>query len=106
MKRESREQAFESYFTEIYGERWPALRAALAREPQRETLHNPYGGDYEDYILDKASLAPVENLRLEPGLHIADFCASPGGKSLASIFRLRGEGEWFCNDLSPARLTR
>jgi 16S rRNA C967 or C1407 C5-methylase (RsmB/RsmF family) len=95
---------FAAYFAAVYGERWPALRAALEDEPRKTTLSNPFG--LQDYALDEASLYPVKHLDLQPGQRIADLCASPGGKSLAGIFALKGEGQWFCNDLSPVRTTR
>lgn len=99
-------EAFDQHFAALYGERWPALRASLLIEPRKHTLLNPFSQDLQNYILDEASLVPVKHLAAAPGQRVADFCASPGGKSLASIFALGGEGEWFCNDLSPNRVAR
>jgi hypothetical protein len=103
MKRNSVEE-FDSHFAGAFGARWPALRAALLAPVRKTTLDNPFA--LQNYALDEASLAPVKALDLRPGSRFADFCASPGGKSLAAIFALRAEGEFFCNDLSPARVTR
>jgi 16S rRNA C967 or C1407 C5-methylase (RsmB/RsmF family) len=100
----SSEEAFDAFFAGVYGARWPGLREALEREPRKITLRNPFGR--ADYLLDEASLAPVRALDLRPGLAYADLCASPGGKSLAAICELRGEGTWLLNDLSPARVAR
>lgn len=36
--------------------------------------------------MDAASLLPVVALGLEPGDDFADFCAAPGGKTLAVAF--------------------
>ncbi len=95
---------FEEHFATVYGERWPALRAALTTEAKKVQLTNPFG--LAEYALDPASLYPVEALDLKPGQVVADFCSSPGGKSLAGIFALRGQADWHCNDLSPARVAR
>ncbi len=103
MKKDSAQQ-FETHFSALYGERWVHLRAALLAAPKKISMINPFG--LAEYALDPASLYPIEQLDLKPGMRIADFCASPGGKSLAGIFALRGQGEWFCNDLSPGRVAR
>lgn len=96
--------AFEDHFAAIYGERWPGLRAALLRDLRQEVLQNPFG--LQDYRLDAASLLPPRQLQVLAGECVADFCASPGGKSLAMIFALRGEAHWFLNDMSPGRVQR
>jgi 16S rRNA C967 or C1407 C5-methylase (RsmB/RsmF family) len=100
------ESALDAYFQEVYGERWAPLKQNLLGDISKETLINPFGRDLQDYSLDRASLLPVKNLKVEKGQHIADFCASPGGKSLAMIFALGGEAFWWLNDLSPARVGR
>lgn len=82
------------------------MKAALLLEPEKTVLKNPFGGGLQDYALDKASVLPVQALDFKAGDTMADFCASPGGKSVCAIFQARGEGRWFCNDLSPARVKR
>lgn len=99
-------QAFEEYFSSIYKDRWPSLRAALLREPRHEKLRNPFGPQYSDYSLDAASVLAARNLGSLPGDRTADFCSSPGGKALTLIFATHGEGEWHLNDLSPNRVQR
>lgn len=98
--------AFDPHFGEIWGGRWPLLRAALLAEPRKVHLQNPFSEKLQGYSLDAASLAPVRHLESQPGDKIADFCASPGGKLIASIFSLQGEASWVCNDLSPNRVAR
>jgi 16S rRNA C967 or C1407 C5-methylase (RsmB/RsmF family) len=105
-KNSPRLDQFNSYFFSCYGERWESLRAALLDQAPKFQLRNPFGNELSDYSLDPASLYPVQYLSVEPGDHIADFCASPGGKSLAMIFAVKGEAHWFCNDLSPGRVAR
>lgn len=99
-------EAFEQHFGELYGERWPALKAALLVEPRRAHLQNPFSKELQGYTLDEASLAPVRHLNIRPGDQVADFCSSPGGKLVASIFAIQGQGHWIANDLSPARVAR
>lgn len=95
---------FEAHFARIFGARWKALRAALLVEPRKAVLSNPFG--LQDYALDEGSLAAAEALDVKPGESVADLCASPGGKSLVTLFAARGQGQWLCNDLSPARVKR
>ena len=107
MKREiSREHLFEEEFARVYGERWPRLKAALLEPSAKIVLKNPFSVDLQDYSLDAASVAASQALDVKRGMRVADFCASPGGKSIASIFSIMGEGDWHLNDLSPARSTR
>lgn len=96
--------AFHRHFSEIYGERWTALHAALLQPPRRTTLANPFG--LAEYTLDEASLLPVKHLQVQAGVRGADFCASPGGKTIAALFAVQGEVDWFCSDLSSARVAR
>jgi len=101
-----REKQFDDYFLSVFGERWPALKEALKKNPRHEVLRNPFAASLQDYSLDAASLLPPKHLAVKAGDKIADFCASPGGKSLALIFALNGEAHWHCNDLSPGRVQR
>ncbi len=100
------ENDFNEYFGALYGERWETLKQSLRVEGPKENLHNPFSSGLQGYALDPASLVPVRHLRAEAGQSIADFCASPGGKLIASIFALKGEAYWFSNDLSSARVAR
>ncbi|NJL24701.1 MAG: hypothetical protein HC902_05720 [Calothrix sp. SM1_5_4] len=97
-------ESFDHYFAGIYGGRWPALKAALREDPRKSVIKNPFG--LQDYALDEASLYPAKWLDVHAGMAIADLCASPGGKSLASIFKVKGKGRFHCNDLSSARVKR
>jgi 16S rRNA C967 or C1407 C5-methylase (RsmB/RsmF family) len=105
-KKPSREKLFEEHFEGLYKERWSSLRAGLLELDIKTELKNPFGKPYHDYRLDPASLYPVKALAGERGMSFADFCASPGGKTLASVFAVHGEGDWYVNDLSPARVAR
>lgn len=98
---------FDEHFNKIYGERWPALREALLAENEGKVLlENPFGKNYQDYSLDEASLFPARALAVQPGDEVADFCAAPGGKLLAVIFSVKGQGQFLASDLSAARVQR
>jgi 16S rRNA C967 or C1407 C5-methylase (RsmB/RsmF family) len=118
----AREQLFEEEFARVYLERWNGLRSALLEPSAKTVLKNPFGSDWQDYSLDPASVVAARALDVRAGMKYADFCASPGGKSLASIFAVHAGGasvsaagagitaavscEWNLNDLSPARVAR
>lgn len=58
------------------------------------------------YLLDCASALPVFALGIEPGDHVADLCAAPGGKSLM-MFLAGGEGcRYFLNERYASRMLR
>lgn len=78
-------------------------RRALQEFPTPKVLSNHKVFNY--YCLDGASLLPVISLGLKPGDSVADFCASPGGKSLAMLMTLRPSA-LLCNELSLSRLSR
>jgi 16S rRNA C967 or C1407 C5-methylase (RsmB/RsmF family) len=58
------------------------------------------------YLLDAASILPVEALALIPGEKVVDLCAAPGGKSLLCAFKLQNQGLLVSNDRSAARRAR
>ncbi len=97
---------FDDHFQQIYGERWPELRAALMSEDRAKVLlENPFVG-FQDYSLDEASLFPARCMEVEPGDLVADFCSAPGGKLLAMIFAVLGRARFLACDLSPTRVAR
>lgn len=60
---------------------------------------------FTHYLLDGASILPVLALDLHLNDECADYCAAPGGKSLAMLMTLRPK-YLLCNDISSARLGR
>lgn len=58
------------------------------------------------YIMDPASVLVARALDVQIGDRVLDMCAAPGGKSLVLIEGTKGEGQVFCNDLSPERRER
>jgi hypothetical protein len=58
------------------------------------------------YLLDAASILPVEALAIQPGERVVDLCAAPGGKSLLCAYKLNGHGVLIANDRSSTRRLR
>lgn len=127
MKREPKAQgaqAFEAYYSALYGERWPRLKEALAGPSKSLALRVLEGGGYETlaqakeglplawqegpgpYFLDEASVAAAASLTLPPAGQVLDACAAPGGKSLVLAARLSASSRLLCNELSPDRRRR
>lgn len=63
-------------------------------------------GYHNYYLMDAASLLPVEALELVPGEKVVDLCAAPGGKSLLCAWKLQNQGLLVSNDRSAARRAR
>lgn len=55
------------------------------------------------YLQDPAAMIPVNILNPQPGEHILDLCAAPGGKSTQIGAAMRGEGLLVCNEPVPKR---
>ena len=98
------EEAFEEYYSAIYGERWPALKAALLKESQPKAFKAFDGGP--EYFLDSASVLAALSLPLKNAQKILDMCAAPGGKSLVLARRMNGGASLRCNERSFDRFQR
>lgn len=96
--------SFSDYFQKIYGERWPALLAALTA-PHERTPWIPFPGN-EPYFIDAASLFVVEALAIQADQSVLDLCAAPGGKSLCILGKLAGRGTLVANEYSSPRRLR
>lgn len=80
------------------------LQIIRGRGPAQE--RDEKTGLLKTYQLDEASLWPVLALQPQPQVSVLDMCAAPGGKSLALIFLLNGEGSFHLNDMSDTRVAR
>ena len=94
---------FEEYYASIFGDRWQALKEALAGESVYACWN---GGGTEPYYLDPASVFAALQLPLEGAEHILDMCAAPGGKTLVISSRMPEDAELVSNERSPARKNR
>lgn len=123
---------FDSYFQEIYTERWPRLRSALLETKVQimrdtEIVENTipelasifarelYTKDKFElaqsltklkckkyYIMDPASILCANTLEIEEDDFVLDMCAAPGGKSLILLEKLT-TGTLWCNEISANR---
>lgn len=94
---------FETYYTSIFGSRWPILRDSLFQDSHTVAYSC---GLAEPYYLDRASILAAEALRIPETGEVLDACAAPGGKSLVIASRM-GEGvRLLSNELSSDRRRR
>lgn len=72
-------------------------------EDDKRPAKDPYyfAGLY--YIQEPSAMAPAAVLPIQPGDHVLDLCAAPGGKSTELGARLYGEGLLVANDISNSR---
>lgn len=97
-------EAFRERYSGLFGERWPALEAALAAEPDSVPFFAGEGLD--PYYMDSASIFAASSLVLPSEGRILDACAAPGGKSLVLASRLGPETTLVANELSAERRRR
>jgi 16S rRNA C967 or C1407 C5-methylase (RsmB/RsmF family) len=105
------ETAFREHYAVLFGERWPALEAALAEEADSVAFTaGPGGGtppgETPPYFMDSASIFAASCLELPEGGRVLDACAAPGGKTLVLASRLRPGSSLVANELSPDRRRR
>src|SRR5574344_1542594 len=87
-------EGFESYYSDIFGDRWPALKSSLAREPRYAEWK---AGGAESYFLDSGSVRAALMLPLSGAEHILDMCAAPGGKTLVIASRMEQSAQLVSN---------
>lgn len=94
--------AFEEYYSSLYKERWPSLRAALLKESRPVA----FDAGKKNYFLDRASILAALTLPLESAARILDMCAAPGGKSLVLCRRMNDGALLLANERSADRFSR
>ena len=102
-KEQGGELLFESYYQQIFEDRWPALKEALLVD------RNPIAyseGLLSEYYLDEASVIAAKLLGVQEKDSVLDMCAAPGGKTLVLASLLKGTGSLTANDRSSARRSR
>ena len=97
-------EGFNSYYQQVYGERWQALKEALLKEANPV----PYNLDTElrTYYLDAASILAAYSLPLSGAEDILDLCAAPGGKTLVISSLMDDESNLTSNERSFERKQR
>ena len=109
-------EAFEEYYSFLYGERWPLLKEALKKENlyvkflhEGNALSLNSENDFspcQPYFLDPASLVSGLCLPLDNATSVLDLCAAPGGKSLVVASCLQENASLTSNERSPERKNR
>jgi len=73
-------------------------------EKESPTPEDVTAGHY--YITDPSTRHAIELLKPQPGEHILDACAAPGGKAIAIAGLMENKGQLLCTDSNPKRLPR
>jgi NOL1/NOP2/sun family putative RNA methylase len=68
-------------------------------DPARHPFY--YAGLY--YLQEPSAMTPASLLPVDPGEHVLDLCAAPGGKATALAAKLQGRGLLVANDISASR---
>lgn len=94
-------EGFEIYYSSIFGQRWPFLKASLLKENKALAYDENL---IKTYYLDYASVQAARSLPpLGEGCCL-DMCAAPGGKTLVLLSRMKGEIH--ANEISAERRNR
>ena len=64
---------------------------------------HPYHEAGVYYIQEPSAMAPAGLLEVQPGDHVLDLCAAPGGKSTQLGAAMKGQGLLVCNEINPSR---
>ena len=97
------EAAFDAFYQDHFGSRWPALKAAMIAGDVYCTLC--FSG-CESYYMDPASVVAALCLPVAQAEQVADLCAAPGGKSLVVASNMREGAELLAGELSAERKIR
>lgn len=98
------EVGFNTYYEDIFGERWKSLKISLEEETNHLAWkHSP---ESKEYFLDSASVLVAYSLPLNNASTILDMCAAPGGKSLILAHRMSTDARLLCNERSASRRNR
>ena len=95
---------FDSFYKEIYKERWDNLKECLLTESNPVEFF--VQGAEKPYYLDNASIIAASMLPLSDASDIIDLCAAPGGKSIVIASRMNEAARLVSNERSKERVKR
>lgn len=98
------EVGFQSYYSQLYGQRWPALCQALMKEAEPVAWQTEAGRPA--YYLDSASIRAAVSLPVVGASFLLDLCAAPGGKTLVLSSLMDADASLLSNERSKERLSR
>lgn len=101
--RRSGSELFESYYGDLFGDRWTHLRQSLLEEPVYLSYQ---AGGTEPYFLDPGSVLAAQSLPLSGAKRLLDMCAAPGGKTLVLANNMDGDARLDSNERSADRKQR
>jgi 16S rRNA C967 or C1407 C5-methylase (RsmB/RsmF family) len=94
---------FNTFYQNLYPQRWQSLKDALLQQAQSVPYHERL---LQPYYLDEGSILSALQLPLAQAHQILDMCAAPGGKSLILASRMPEDAQLTCNDRSRNRRFR
>ncbi len=97
-------QAFESYYSQLFADRWETLKQALLQDNNPVRLQ--IADDRQPYFMDIASILAAATLPTDKAESILDMCAAPGGKTLVVSGLMNGDCRLLANDRSADRVSR
>ncbi|MCR4733775.1 MAG: RsmB/NOP family class I SAM-dependent RNA methyltransferase [Treponema sp.] len=103
-EKQSGSQAFEAYYSDLFGNRWDKLKSSFFAEKQAVEYFIP--GSEKSYFLDSASVLAALCLPLKGAERILDMCAAPGGKTLVLASRMDDDARLSANERSSDRKHR
>lgn len=97
--------AFESYYTEIFPDRWQQIREAILADNDHRSVPLQTASS-APYFMDAASILTAQALGPCEDHAVLDMCAAPGGKTLVLAATLGKHGSLVANERSASRRSR